>query len=218
MIIPAILESSTAEVQRKVGLVKGLTQRVQIDVIDGVFADNPTVSPADMLNIDFAGLAVDIHLMTEEPVDFLEESARLIEKCGGIRVIGQIERMGKQTEFISLARELKLAVGLGLDLYTPVDAIDKKIAGSLDCVLLMAVKAGTQGINKLSPAVVEKIKEIKAGQPFAKSWPGQIIVDGGLNPETVNICRQAGAAQFAVGSWLWEHKDISLAIKELNKI
>lgn len=65
MIIPAVLENSVAEVQRKINLIKGLAK------------DNLTVSPVDLLNIDFADLTVDIHLMTEESADFLEESAGL---------------------------------------------------------------------------------------------------------------------------------------------
>lgn len=218
MIIPGILENSILEVQTKINRVKGLVDRIQIDIIDGIFADNLTVSPVDLLGIDFAGLSVDIHLMTEEPANFLEESAGLMEKCSGVRVIGQIERMGKQAEFITLARKMGLAVGLALDFYTPVDTIDKKIARLLDCVLLMAVKSGTQGKEKFSPAVIGKIQEIKTGvsPTHVGETPVRIIIDGGLDPESVRLCRQAGADEFAVGSWLWQHQDMKQALYELN--
>lgn len=217
MIIPAILENSIFEVQAKINQVKVLVNRVQVDIVDGIFADNLTVSPVDLLNIDFAGLAVDIHLMTEEPVDFLEESADLVGKCGAVRVIGQVERMGKQSGFVKLARELKLEVGLALDFYTPVSAINNKVIESLDCALLMAVMAGTQGNKKFSPAVIDKIGDINKGLSLhGKDSPFQIIVDGGLDPASVRLCRRAGADQFAVGSWLWQHKDIKLALGELT--
>lgn len=217
MIIPAILENSILKVQTKLNKIAGLVDRIQIDVVDGVFADNLTVSPVDLLNINFHGLKIDAHLMTEEPMDFLPECSDLAAKSVGVRVIGQIERMGNQAEFISLARELKLAVGLALDFYTPVDAIDKKIALSLDCILLMAVKAGTQGNEKFSATVVNKIMEIKKGPAFRRqAGPLQIIVDGGLSPENIKICKQAGAAEFAVGSYLWQHADIKQALYELN--
>ena len=51
-IIPAILRPNLKEFQEDFDKVKGLVGRVQVDVIDGVFADNKTVNPEDLEVID----------------------------------------------------------------------------------------------------------------------------------------------------------------------
>jgi len=58
--------------------------------------------------------------------------------------------------------------------------------------------------------VVEKIKQVRK-----LGFGGDVQVDGGMNPTTVTMCKQAGANQFGVTSWLWEKEDIGKALEEL---
>lgn len=210
MIIPAILENSIDEIQKKINLVEGLVERVQIDVVDGIFADNLTVSPVDLLGVDFFDLGVDIHLMTEEPMDLIAECVNLGGKVKDLRIIGQIERMSNQAEFVRLGIVVGYKIGLALDLFTPVSSIKPELFLQLNCILLMSVRAGFQA-QKFDRRVIDKIVEAKKLYPQTA-----VLVDGGLEPDSISKCRAIGADQFAVGSWLWEHKDIALAIKELN--
>jgi len=48
VIIPTILTDNIDEVKEKFGLLAGQVDRVQIDIIDGKFADNLTIAPVDL--------------------------------------------------------------------------------------------------------------------------------------------------------------------------
>ncbi|HKY73932.1 MAG TPA: hypothetical protein VJ246_01315, partial [Patescibacteria group bacterium] len=58
IIYPSILTDSPSLVQKQLNLVLGLVQGVQIDIIDGEFADNTTVTPVDLQTLTFGSLSV----------------------------------------------------------------------------------------------------------------------------------------------------------------
>lgn len=220
MIIPAILEKSVEEVQKKIDRVRGFVDRVQIDIID----EQQTVGLRDLQNVNFYHLAVDIHLMTDDPEKFLEQCAEITRKTdrhpfnkfriamtSRVRAIGQIERMPDQKEFIQKAHKLGLAAGLALDLYTPILSLDFSARERVDCILLMSVKAGLAG-QPFDHRVIEKIKELR-DSPYR----GIILMDGGEDPAHIKMSREAGATEFAVGSYLWQHEDIRKALQGLEE-
>lgn len=225
MIIPAILEQTVEEVQKKIDRVHHLVPRVQIDIID----QHQTATVDELEKINFYNLAVDIHLMTDDPEKFLEQCAEVARKTdcrpldgrfamsfsaewleiamtSKIRVIGQIERMMDQGSFVRKAHGLKLEAGLALDLYTPISSLDINARESADCILLMSVKAGFAG-QRFDERVIEKIKELRD-----TPYKGAIVIDGGLDLSHLQVCKSAGANEFAVGSYLWEHEDIARVI------
>lgn len=211
MIIPTILESSVSALMEKVKKVKSRTDRIQIDIVDGVFADVLTVSPTDVLDVDFGKLAVDLHLMTEEPVNFLDECADLHTRVTRLRVIGQIERMSNQGNFIDEAHNLNCSAGLALALYTPLSSVRPKVLLDIDCLLLLGVKTGFSG-EHFNHSIIDKIKDLR------NKWPhGDIIIDGGEDPTHIQMCKKAGASSFAVNSFLWQHDNITVALKQLQE-
>jgi ribulose-phosphate 3-epimerase len=212
MIIPAVLDNSTQAVREKVNKVKGLVKRVQVDVIDGVFADNLTVTPADLVDVDFRPLAVDFHLMVEDPESYVDECALLRGGSVGVRIVGQIERMGSQEKFITRGHEAGCQMGLAIDLYTPVSSIDQKLFTKLDCVLVMSVKAGFSGQHFVH-TISKKIEKL-----IHSGYDGEIVDDGGEDPKHILLSKAAGATSFAVGSYLWQHEDIKAALQELKEI
>lgn len=205
-IIPAILVAEKEELQRQLTLVRGLVERVQIDILDGVFADNKTVS-VEVLQQAHTELLIDVHLMVDNPLGYLNRCDAL----GVTRVYAQVEQMKDQEEFVESAGDLGMQVGLALDLQTPVVAIDK-LLGHLDGVLLMAVAAGFQG-QEFDEGVLEKIEELRG-----EGFEGDICIDGGLDEDTIRICLEKGANHFAVGSELWKAKDIKQKLEELKGI
>jgi pentose-5-phosphate-3-epimerase len=123
-VYPSILTDSVAEVERELGLLNSVADQlaaVQVDIIDGEFTDNLTISPIDLIGIHFGDIPVDFHLMVVDPVNFVYE-CKQIENARV--VIGQIERMHSQADFITECKEFSLKPGLSLDLYTPVESID----------------------------------------------------------------------------------------------
>lgn len=211
MIVPGILEHSVSAIQEKVNRLKAEgVERVHIDVIDGMFADNVTPDPVDLLDVDFGDLAVDLHLMAEEPIDRVDDVAALRERVSSLCLIAQIERMSNQGELIREAKKAQCQVGLALDLYTPVSSIERELFDQLDCLLVMSVKTGFSG-QHFHHSILEKIQDVrKAG------FSGDLIMDGGEDPVHIEMSKRAGATSFAVTSFVWEHKDIREALKQLR--
>jgi len=205
-IIPAVLESNVSGVEKKLKRVVGKVERVGVDIVDGVFADNLTVAVDELKGVGvLTGFKVEIQLMVEYPEEWLGDCGEL----GVERVFGHVERMEGQEKFVEECVALGMKSGLALDLYTPVEVIEKPVWEKLDGVLLMSVQAGKSG-QEFNERVVEKIKQVRK-----LGFGGDVQVDGGMNPTTVTMCKQAGANQFGVTSWLWEKEDIGKALEEL---
>lgn len=192
-VIPAILTNNAQEVRDKVALCDGVVSRVQIDIIDGVFADNKTIDPSLITNLD-AFIGLDFHLMVKEPINWVEKSAN----AGADRIIGEIEMMESQKEFVEKVQLTNLRVGLAIDLDTPVSALDALILNNLDVVLVMAVKAGWGG-QEFNPKVLEKIKELDEIRIRDKT-PFKICVDGGETESTISKTHFAGADEVVIGA------------------
>jgi ribulose-phosphate 3-epimerase len=188
------------EVEQKVAqLKKWQVNRVVIDILDGVFADNITIGVDDLREIDFGDMTLELQLMVEEPVDSLGEIYNLQAKQK--RVYGHIERMGNLDEFIELGRELGIEVGWALDLYTPLDDLLPQHLLKADGILLMSVKAGFSG-QVFNSLVLDKIKALRT-----MGFSQDIEVDGGINDTTIPLCLDSGANLMAVNSAIWHAND-----------
>jgi ribulose-phosphate 3-epimerase len=206
-IIPAILETEKEAVEKRLKQVRDWVERIQIDIIDGKFANNRTLGLEDLMEIN-KRIGWDIHLLVEEPIQFVEQC---FETEAGM-VIGQIELMESQREFIKLVKAKGMRAGLGLDLKTAVDFLEEEVLSDLDQVLLMAVAAGFSG-QKFNEKVLAKIKLLRQ-MGFEK----EIAVDGGLNQVTIEACVKAGADVLVVGSALWQAVDLKKELAKLRRL
>ena len=103
--------------------------------------------------------------------------------------------------------------GLSLDLYTPVEAIDKKSWDKLDIVQLMTIEAGFQGQEFKSQAL-DKIAQIR--QLANKNI--QIIVDGGVKKKSMSLLVKKGVDGVVVGSGLWKTSNPAKMIREYSEL
>lgn len=196
-IIPAILTNSPEEARELISKAEGLVDRVQIDIIDGEFANNKTIFPEAMESVD-TNLLFDYHLMVKNPVNWIEKCVR----GQADRVIGQIELMSDQKEFIEKATSLGLKVGLGIDIDTPVTSIDESLFSDIDVLLLMSVKAGFAG-QQFELRVWDKIKEIMIiKQKHDARF--NLCVDGGITKELYNDMAKTHVNEVAVGKRIFE--------------
>lgn len=206
-IYPAILSDAVAVVSSQLEISSNLenVETVQIDVIDGRFADNMTVTPLDLINLDFKNLQIDFHLMVEEPMDYLNEILDCQDSLPVRAVIAHIERMTDQLEFVKAALDNKIKAGLSLDLVTPVEEIEPNVLSELDFIQLMGIEAGFQG-QKLQPLVFDKIKQLVQIKQ-AQSAGFELIVDGGVKQDNLQQLKDLQVEGVAIGSWLWNNDD-----------
>ncbi len=191
-IVPAILTNNASELKAMINACENVFDRAQIDIVDGIYADNKTVEPSSLGYIE-TNLMLDFQLMVKEPINWVEQCVRV----GAERIIGHIEAMGDQFAFVEKVTEEGRGVGFGLDLKTPVANIHPKLLTSLNAVLLMSVKAGFGG-QEFDERVFSKIADLiniknESGADFS------IIVDGGINPGNIKALNQAGVDEVAVG-------------------
>ncbi|MDA1079091.1 MAG: hypothetical protein O2840_00140 [bacterium] len=205
---PSLLSDSISELQGQIDSIIELSDitTVQIDVIDGIFADNITITPADIPLLNLGELKYDAHFMTVEPLDFLYE---LIAECDKSQVracIAQVEKLSFQAPFLEEARQQQWQAGLSLDLFTPLSAIDDESWEQLDVLQLMSIEAGVQG-SHFREQVFEKILE--AQSHIAKlDHEVELIIDGGIKPELLSKLSKAGVQSITVGSALWTSADV----------
>ncbi|MEO8581946.1 MAG: hypothetical protein ABI425_05235 [Patescibacteria group bacterium] len=215
-IYPAILTESVPLAEEQLARVVGIPEieAVQIDIIDGEYADNLTISPIDLIGTNFGELRVDFHLMTIEPVNFIYE-CKQVENVRA--VIAQIERMTSQKEFIREALQFSVQPGLSLDLYTPVESIHEESWEELRVICLMGNLAGHQGEPFKGKVVLDKIREVNEIKKKLDLQQLEVIVDIGVNEDTISQIAKAGADGVAVGSLLWKSEDIEAQLQRLEE-
>lgn len=216
-IYPSILTDSVSVLQEQLDKVSSISsiETVQIDIIDGEFADDLTLSPIDLIGTDFGDITLDFHLMVNEPVDYVFE-CKQIENVRS--VIGQIERMTSQKEFIDEALELNILPGLSLDLYTPVESIHPENWDKLRIVQIMGNKAGIQGQEFNAQIALSKVKQLVEIKKSLDLRNLEIIVDIGVNDTTIEQILKAGASGVVVGSFLWKSDNIEAQVQKLEDI
>jgi ribulose-phosphate 3-epimerase len=196
-IFPSILTNDPDELREMVSKVEGITDFVSIDIIDGKFADNRTIDPTALSEID-TGLKLDFQLMVNEPINWVGKCASV----GAERIIGHIEQMNDQVEFVGKVQEVGASVGLGIDIETPVTKLDSTIFANLDAVLVMSVPAGFGG-QKFDRRAIKKIKELdKIRTKDDISY--KIHVDGGVTFDNIKEIVKAGADEASVGRSLFK--------------
>jgi ribulose-phosphate 3-epimerase len=191
-IIPSILTNDPNELKEKLERCEGLVDRVHIDIIDGIFAKNKTIDPSALSDLE-TELKLDFHLMVKEPVNWVEKCVR----GGADRIIGQIEYMRDQVEFVGKVQEVGASIGLAVDLKTDIGKLDPVILTNLDVVWVMSVAAGFGG-QKFDERALNKIKrldEIRARD----DTPYRICDDGGITLDRIDDARRAGVDEVAIG-------------------
>ncbi len=210
---PSLLTSSIEQYQQQLALVleSGAIKVIQVDVIDGQFADNLTLTPADLVGIDHGELKIDFHLMTQEPVDYVRELAAIKNELPVRAVIAQVERMSSFAEYIEEVKTQDWKVGLSLDLYTPVSAIDNNIWVDIDVIQLMTIEAGFQG-QEFNLRALEKITHIKK----LTSKELEIVIDGGVKSTQLKTLAHHQVNGIVVGSGIWQAADPVAAMQQYS--
>jgi len=204
-IVPAILSHNLADAQNKIKLVEPFVRRVQIDVMDGQFVDNKTLSVDEYANIK-TPLIREAQLMVREPEAYLNDC-----KNFGIDLVEfHLESLGNPWSVIQKAKSLELKIGIALNPNTPLERA-REYLQSIDLILLMSVNPGFGG-QEFIPETIQRIKLLRA------MWPKGIIeVDGGLKKGIVGQCVKAGANFLVVGSGIFGEENSAQTLKDLQK-
>ena len=153
-IIPGINETEWAEIEKKIELVLPFAKTIHIDLEDGIFVERKTFLDPEPFKKYTDRATFELHMMVDNPIQYLKPFA----DAGFKRILGHVEKMPDQTEFVALAQTLG-AVGLALDGPTDLSAITVPFE-SLDSVLIYTSdKVGPSG-PPLLDGRLEKVKHV----------------------------------------------------------
>lgn len=207
-IIPGILEKDWESIEKKIKTVETLTNRIHIDIIDGKFSENKTFLDPEPFAKYSDKFFLELHMMVEEPINFLEPYA----KAGFKRFLGHIEKMSSQEDFVAKGQVLG-EVGLAIDGPTSVDELKVNLE-DLDAILIMTIKAGYSG----QAFMPENLKKIEALIERFKNEnilkKPTIEVDGGTNDQTIILSNKSGAKRFVATSYIFKEDPIA----QFNKL
>lgn len=211
-IIPAILGEDFTQVKEKLEKVKGLTEWVSLDVVDGRFAEplswgagidhhlhlwEPTELPK-----------IEMHLMIENPKAWLADWISTSVE----RILIHAEVEGDKHTLLKQIKSAGIQAGIVLKYETPVEVADEYI-NEVDVVQLMSINTlGAHGAQ-FEEGIYEKIKALRAKHPNIT-----IQIDGGVSLENAKKLIDAGANNLIIGSALWSAGDISSRVKEFMSI
>lgn len=204
-IIPAILTNDIEDLRGKLEKIEGLTEWVQIDIMDGNFVDNTSCEVKDLPQDLIKSFNLEIHLMVQEPVQYFQEC----EDAEAKKVFFHAEAVENINNVLRKAAKFSFETGLALNPDTPLNRV-KNYLNEINSVLLLGVNPGFQG-QQFIPEILEKVKDLKKINPNFK-----VEVDGGINISNIKEISQANPDYLVIGSGLWSSENIKKRFKELQ--
>ena len=191
----------------KIIAVEPYVDSVHLDIADGIFVPNITILGFEEAETVETDLKIGVHLMVSKPENHI---VRWLETPAD-EFIFHIEATQKAQEVIDAIKEAEKSVGIAVNPQTPNDRIEPFI-DFIDFVHFMTVEPGFYG-GEFVESVLDKIAD------FHYFYPDKPIqVDGGINPETAPKLVKAGAGILIAGSYIWESKNIEMAIGQLKAV
>ncbi|MDQ2827301.1 MAG: ribulose-phosphate 3-epimerase [Actinomycetota bacterium] len=199
-IVPSVLPADYSKLgEEVVALEAAGVDRIQWDVMDGVFVPNLTFGP-DVIAACRRHVEVpfEAHLMVVNP-DLM--MAQYVE-AGCELVIVHAEACTHLHKTLSSIREAGGKAGVALNPATPLDVV-RYVLDKVDLLLVMTVNPGFGGqayIKTMEPKIAEAARLIDES-----GYNIELEVDGGISPDTIAGAAAAGARVLVAGSALYKH-------------
>ncbi|MCC6495313.1 MAG: ribulose-phosphate 3-epimerase [Propionibacteriaceae bacterium] len=208
-ITPSILNANLADLSAEIARIPS-ADAVHLDVMDNRFVPNLTFG-LPMVESVRAGTdkALDIHLMIAE----VDRWAPGYAEAGAESVTFHIEASDAPVKLARELRALGARAAMALRPATPIEPY-ADLLGELDMVLLMTVEPGFGGQSFLD-VVLPKLRRTRA---LLDAHGGDIWlqVDGGISPQTIERCVEAGADTFVAGSAVFSAEDPDAMVRSLK--
>jgi len=225
-IAPSILSADFSALMDDMKRAAPYCEMLHVDVMDGHFVPNITIGipvvKALKRALDAEGLSLqmDVHLMIENPDDYIPAFA-----AAGADIISvHVEACPHLHRTLSLIRQNGAAPAAALNPSTPLCTLNHVLV-DLDMVLIMSVNPGFGGQSFIS-STLPKIGTLRSMTRTLYEGTGHLVeiqVDGGISPGNALPVVEAGADVLVAGSAVFgniyggRERDIEGSLKALRK-
>ncbi len=206
IVCPTVTAYDEYEYNQQLKTLKGFATNVHIDLMDGVFA--PTQSPGFDHIWWPHELSVDVHLMYQHPMEYIEQLIKLKPRL----VIIHNEATVHHMDFAARLHAAGIEAGLALLHDTPVQWA-YQIMHSFDHLLIFSGNLGFQGGSTADLGCLDKVKKAKEHHPEVEiGW------DGGVNAINAKLLIDGGVDVLNVGGFIKNADDPLAAYSELQRL
>lgn len=209
-IAPSILAADFANLARDIrNIEENGADFVHVDIMDGIFVPNISIGiPVVKAIRPVTKLPLDVHLMIDRPIRYVEEFV----KAGADFVTIHVEADQPQNtlEALDKIHALGAKAGIVLKPKTPAEASIPYLE-KCDMILVMTVEPGFGGQSFMED-MMPKVAQLKEWMEDIN--PECLIeVDGGVDVNTHQVCKEAGANVLVAGSAYFKAEDKSAFVK-----
>lgn len=205
VVCPTVLATEPHEYREQLERIQPFAPRIQLDLADGEFAPNKTVSLSQLWWNDSD--KIDIHLMYKKPADCLLDLVRLNPHM----VIVHAEADGSFYEIAQELHDHDIKAGVALLKDTSPDVLAPAIE-FIDHVLIFSGDLGHFG-GKADLGLLRKVEDIKKMRPEIEiGW------DGGVNDENARQLAEGGVDVLNVGGYIQRADNPKKAYGILSKL
>ena len=212
-IVPAIIPKSFEDLKEKALKVAPFVKSVQIDIMDGEYAPEPSFPFIDGNKTDLkenfaktTRIGFELDMMVLNPEKYFDA---WIEFGIGTFIL-HLESTDKMQELIDLLREKGKGVAIALKPSTSLEKLEPFME-QIEFVQFMGNdKIGYHGVE-LDEQVLNRIRDLRE-----RHSNSIISIDIGVNFETAPKLIQAGASKLVSGSTIFNSIDAEEAIRKLS--
>lgn len=212
-IAPSILSADFTKLGKEIEEIRdGGADYIHFDVMDGVFVPNISIGIPVLSSVrKFTDMFLDVHLMIDKPVRYAEAFC----KAGADLVMFHVEADSYQNiyEAMDIVKANGKKVGLSVKPKTPAEVLYPFI-DRLDMALVMTVEPGFGG-QKFMHDQLHKIIELRR-EIDRRGIECELEVDGGVDPVTAKLVKDAGANVLVAGSAVFKSPDRAAQIAAIR--
>ena len=214
ILAPSMLAADPVNLQRDLTMTEEQGVKwLHVDIMDGLFVPNISYGP-DMVKAihGFSNLVLDVHLMIERPIRYIEQFC----KAGADYLTIHVESDTAENTMAALQkiREFGVKPGIVVKPKTPAEAVAEFLP-YVNMVLVMTVEPGFGG-QKFMADMMPKAKQLR--QMLDEVNPQCYLeVDGGVGMDNCQLCKDSGINVLVAGSAFYKAVDKKVFLEELEK-